>query len=240
MSISDKNSINGIFISLSLHLVVAGAFFYVSVSKSVLKEESPKPLSISLSSFELPVVQIPQESQPPKEVVQKQEVKKVVSKPVEKKIKKATIQSEIVQSTALVHEAPLQETLKSTHERVAQESAQDKFEVEKETMPDNVVQSIELSQEEYAKTNFQSIRDMVLVNLKYPHAAKRMGLQGMAEVLLTIDTNGKLLHVTLQKSSGHDVLDKSALSAAGKLCGKALPTPQKVSIVTLPIYFALN
>jgi protein TonB len=240
MSISDKNSINGIFISLSLHLVVAGAFFYVSGSKSVLKEEPPKLLSISLSSFELPVAQIAQESQLPKKIVQKQEVKKVVSKPIEKNIEKTTIQSKTTQSIVPVHEAPVQETLKSTHETLVQESTQEKFEVEKETMSDNVAQSIELSQEEYAKTNFQSIRDMVLVNLKYPHAAKRMGLQGMAEVLLTIDTNGKLLHVTLQKSSGHDVLDKSALSAAGKLCSKALPTPQKVSMVTLPIYFALN
>ena len=67
-----------------------------------------------------------------------------------------------------------------------------------------------------------------------------MGIQGCVEVTLIIDSNGKLLDVILEKSSGHEVLDKSAIKAAGELYAQALPIPQIISRVTLPINFALN
>ncbi|MDD2567426.1 MAG: energy transducer TonB, partial [Thiovulaceae bacterium] len=95
-------------------------------------------------------------------------------------------------------------------------------------------------EEEFVKTNFEIIRDMVLANLKYPNMAKRMGQTGIVELILVIDTSGKLLEVMLQKSSGYKLLDKSALQAATRLSEAILPNPQAVSRVVLPVAFALN
>lgn len=235
MSIVDKNSIKAVFVSLLLHLFIAFIFFYVSGSKSVLKEEPPKLLSISLSNFELPVVQKPHESKS-EHVVQKQEVKKVVQKPIkpiEKKVE-GLVQNRVVESAAAVQGTLIKESTEHLQTKEAQSVTESKVE-EKKSVP-----NMESMEKEFAKTNFQSIRDKVLANLKYPNTAKRMGIQGCVEVTLIIDSNGKLLDVILEKSSGHEVLDKSAIKAAGELYAQALPIPQIISRVTLPINFALN
>ena len=48
----------------------------------------------------------------------------------------------------------------------------------------------------------------------YPRAARRLGVEGNAVVLITIDAGGRVVEVKLAKSSGHDVLDAAALGAA--------------------------
>lgn len=235
MSIADKNSIKAVFVSFSLHIFIAFTFFYISGSKSVLKEEPPKLLSISLSSFELPVVQKPHESES-EHVVQKEEVKKVMQKPIksiEKKVEEI-VQNRVVESAVAVQETLIKESTEHLQTEKVQSVVESKVE-ENKSAPN--MESIE---KEFAKTNFQSIRDKVLANLKYPNTAKRMGIQGCVEVTLIIDSNGKLLDVILEKSSGHEVLDKSAIKAAGELYAQALPVPQIISRVTLPINFTLN
>jgi protein TonB len=236
MLIADKNSIKGVSVSLLLHLLIAFAFFYTLESKSVLKEEPPRLISISLSSFELPVVQKPQESEPER-VVQKQEVEKVVQKSLEKRVEEI-VQNRVVESAAAVQETIIKESTAHLQESINLKETQNmaEFKVEEKKVAPNM----ELVEKEFAKTNFQSIRDKVLANLKYPHIAKRMGMKGCVEVTLVIDPDGKLLDIVLEKSSGHDILDKSAIKAAGELYTQALPMPQIISRVTLPINFALN
>jgi protein TonB len=48
----------------------------------------------------------------------------------------------------------------------------------------------------------------------YPRAARRIGVEGEAVVLITIDAQGKVVGVELSQSSGHKVLDEAALEAA--------------------------
>ncbi|MFA5428850.1 MAG: TonB family protein [Sulfurimonas sp.] len=235
MSMADKNSIKSVFVSLVLHLFIAFTFFYVSSSKSIVEEEPPKLLSISLSSFELPVVQKPHESES-EHVVQKQEVKKVMQKPIksiEKKVEEI-VQNRVVESASAVQETLIKDSTEHLQAKEAQSVAESKVEEKKSAT------NMESMEKEFAKINFQSIRDKVLANLKYPNTAKRMGIQGCVEVTLIIDSNGKLLDVILEKSSGHEVLDKSAIKAAGELYAQALPVPQIISRVTLPINFTLN
>lgn len=238
MTTAAANGIKGFSISLLLHLVAAAFFLNLSQSKSVAQEELEKPLILSLKSFELPAASKPQKNEIPKEVVQKQEVQKTVKKSVEK----TTVRNRAVQSAEPVQETPPQETPKPLQEAFVAET--------KETAPtqndtlstaeQKIAPNEEELQSEFIKTNFQSIREKVLANLKYPNSARRMGITGCAEVTLIIDPSGKLLDVVLEKSSGHEVLDKSALQAAGELSTQALPTPQMISRVTLPIRFALN
>ena len=52
------------------------------------------------------------------------------------------------------------------------------------------------------------------VHPHYPRLAKRRGITGRVELLLTVKGNGQLKDVIIAKSSGHSILDNSALEAA--------------------------
>ncbi len=256
MLVANKNSINGFYLSLALHVAaIFSIFYFTDIKSELIAQKHPKSLSICLGSFEVPKEAVDSklaEAEP----IKQSEVKKTTEKKVERieeevvqkpKItepKKIEQKIEAVEPVKVAEAKPIQDDSSQIVEKVAN-TAQESFEIEEnfetkeEPIAKNITQSEELEQE-YEKTNFHSIRDMVLANLKYPNSARRMGLQGTVELVLVIDTNGKLLDVILHKSSGHSLLDKSAIKSAGILCNKNLPSPHRISRVTLPIYFALN
>lgn len=229
----NKNNINGFSISFVLHILVAYTLFYVVNNKIDFNQNTQEYLTISLDSFEIPKV-VPQvvkteqiiQKQTEEKVVEKQEVQNTQHVEVLKQIE---IEKKEIQNTQHVEVEDVKNISKS---EITQETL---LHVEKKEEL-----SVEEMQEAFVKTNFHSIRDKVLANLKYPPIAKRMRQSGIVELLLVIDTKGKLVDISVHKSSGHKLLDKSAMSAAGKLCTQALPIPQTISRVTLPISFALN
>lgn len=91
-----------------------------------------------------------------------------------------------------------------------------------------------------SKTDFAIIRDKVLANLVYPNIARRMGLQGVVQVALTIDANGKLVSAKIYESSGKPLLDEAALSAALEIKNIQLPKSQVMATLILPIAFKLK
>ncbi len=97
----------------------------------------------------------------------------------------------------------------------------------------------ELSKE-YAEVNFSGIRDMALKHLIYPRVAEKMGWKGVVEIKLVVGTDGKLIEATVHKSSGKEILDKSALKAALALKDELLPKPQSRSEIILPIAFRMR
>ncbi len=54
----------------------------------------------------------------------------------------------------------------------------------------------------------------VYAHIRYPRAAVRRNIQGTLELELVMDDKGGLLDITVARSSGHSMLDKSALKAA--------------------------
>jgi len=58
----------------------------------------------------------------------------------------------------------------------------------------------------------------------YPEAARRRHLQGTVRVVLTVLASGAVAHVELLHSSGHEVLDQSALAAVTRW--RFAPQPQ--------------
>lgn len=244
----NKNNINGFSISFVLHAAAALALFYMSeINRDVLKEHGPQEtISISLSSFEVP-----------KETIAKKETPKPIEapKPVEpKEVKKIVVKNE--SPKAVEH---VQKNTKPKIEPKMQPQVQEvlapkvveakKTQVPMQAKPKEIVPnlpereakaSLQDLEAEFVKTNFNSLREKVLSNLKYPHLAKRMKQSGMVELLLVIDTKGKLIDISVHRSSGYKLLDKSAAQAASKLCAQSLPVPQTISKVMLPIYFALN
>ncbi|TXS93714.1 energy transducer TonB [Parahaliea maris] len=71
---------------------------------------------------------------------------------------------------------------------------------------------IEYSQR-LAAFNTQVFR-MVNMEIRYPRAAIRRNIQGSLELDITLSSKGELLDIAVGRSSGHSMLDKSALKAA--------------------------
>ncbi len=234
-----NNNLKGFGISFGVHAAILAVILYSSSQESVANAVQEKFVTISLSSFELPKPQetVQPKVQPkPKKVEPKPEVKKEVPKPCPKPKKEQA--QEVVQE-----QLSEPEVIEEVQEVVQEEIVEQVEAIETaaaEPLETTPMPSAATLEEEFVKTNFEIIRDMVLANLKYPNMAKRMGQTGIVELILVIDTSGKLLDVMLQKSSGYKLLDKSALQAATRLSEAILPNPQAVSRVVLPVAFALN
>lgn len=77
-----------------------------------------------------------------------------------------------------------------------------------------VINAMEYSQR-LAVFNTTVLRS-VYAEIRYPRAAVRRNIQGTLELDLSVDKDGQLLDVSIAVSSGHPMLDKSALKAANK------------------------
>jgi TonB family protein len=64
-----------------------------------------------------------------------------------------------------------------------------------------------------------SFVDRIELLKHYPYIARRRGIQGTALIFVHLNKNGELKDVVLRKSSGHEILDKSAV----ELIKKATP-----------------
>ena len=77
---------------------------------------------------------------------------------------------------------------------------------------------------------------------KYPGIATRRGWEGTVRLLVRVSTEGDSEEVTVQHSSGYDVLDEAAIEAVEKwkfIPAKRGDTPVSSSVV-VPINFVLN
>lgn len=246
MLAANRGGVNGFIISFMLHAVAAFALFSVVDKKPDFNQKSQESLTISLDNFI--ASKIAPESVKVKQEVKKQEIKKV-QKPKEDVVKRVVKTEQKIEVPKQIEK---QEVKENRHVEVASKKDADESTIKQEIQsvqkadkpPLHVEKkesiSVEDMQAAFIKTNFAGIRDKVLKNLKYPSIAKRMRQSGIVELLLTIDTKGKLVNISVHKSSGYKLLDKSAMSAASKLCAQTLPIPQTLSRVTLPISFALN
>ena len=90
----------------------------------------------------------------------------------------------------------------------------------------------------YAGQNLSAISGMIHGRIHYPHIARRNNWQGKALVHFIVGTDGRTYGVQLKESSGHEVLDESALETVRALDG--LPKPPVPVAVTVPVYFRLK
>lgn len=73
-------------------------------------------------------------------------------------------------------------------------------------------------------------------HLFYPPEAISRGLEGEVVLLLTLAENGRLVSVEIARSSGHALLDRAALDAAGRI--GALPGHARQTL--FPVSFRLR
>lgn len=78
--------------------------------------------------------------------------------------------------------------------------------------------------ENYSKYILSKIKD----TLEYPFFARRRGIEGDVEVMITISQIGRLEKLEILKSSGYEILDKNTLELEGNIIFEQLP-PETVS-----------
>lgn len=80
-------------------------------------------------------------------------------------------------------------------------------------------------------------------NKRYPEIARRRGWQGLVKVMARFSTEGKVLGIMIQTSSGQNTLDEQALEMVRKSINE-LPLPSKFKgrefKITIPVDFKLE
>lgn len=90
------------------------------------------------------------------------------------------------------------------------------------------------------KRAFKSFIDN-FVRPHYPRLAKRRGITGNVELLITVQGNGILKDVQITQSSGHPMLDESALSAAKRWTFKQISSnPEEIFQLSKLVVYKFN
>lgn len=61
------------------------------------------------------------------------------------------------------------------------------------------------------------LRDEIQQHFYYPKLAQRRNWQGKVQLAFDVNTHGSIKNVTVQKTSGHEILDNAAMSALNKV-----------------------
>ncbi len=75
---------------------------------------------------------------------------------------------------------------------------------------------------------------------RYPKAARRAAMEGVTEVLFTVDKTGKITAASVSQASGKGPLDRECESLAARLVGTELGVLNPGLKLTVPIRFTLS
>jgi len=89
------------------------------------------------------------------------------------------------------------------------------------------------------EAQFSIISKLVREHLEYPYLARRMGWEGEVLLFFRLNPTGDVEEIKVLKSSGFEVLDKSAVNAV-KRASKHFPRPKQIVLIKLPIQFKLE
>lgn len=167
----------------------------------------------------------------------------------------STALNEAVEDTATVDPQEAAAASTSTSEPVLLASAAPTLEMIQPAMVDSMASDV-INAMEYSRRLAvfnTSVMRRVYTEIRYPRAAVRRNIQGTLELDLNVDKNGQLLNVSIAVSSGHDMLDNSALEAANKaFSGKPMQEIDHVArseykeeggeklIIPIPVSFILT
>jgi len=179
--------------------------------------EKPKPIEPPPP----PVIEKPKPIEPPP-----------VIEPIPEKIEEPIPQDVIPKEDAVpIYEEPIQEPVQEVTPRVDQE----KIEREKKQLQQRKMDAVELF------TN--NLAFHISKFKKYPRIAMRRNWQGMVLVKMVMLDNGNIQSLSIEKSSGYEVLDNEAM----KMIERAKPLPKPPDILAgdevniyVPVSFALN
>ena len=83
------------------------------------------------------------------------------------------------------------------------------------------------------------ISKIIQNNITYPYIARKMGWEGKVIISFVLTKEGKINFLTVEKSSGYDVLDKNAIKTIKKV-SKYFPLPPHDVKIRIPISYKLD
>lgn len=95
------------------------------------------------------------------------------------------------------------------------------------------------AEEEYLDNHLSAIRDVLVKYRKYPNQAVRLKQEGSASISFRLKSNGEVEDITVQSSSGYDILDSDALNLIAKTA-HYFPRPPKSIRITVPLRYSLK
>ncbi len=90
----------------------------------------------------------------------------------------------------------------------------------------------------YLKAHYSYIKDLILKHLIYPAKARRMGWEGKVITSFIVSSAGNAKDVRIARSSGHQILDESAVRAIND--ASPFPKPPAEAQIIIPILYRLN
>jgi len=97
----------------------------------------------------------------------------------------------------------------------------------------------EIDRVKLAREFLAVLRSRISASKEYPVAAQRMGLTGSVTVSFVVGPDSYFHQVAVKRSSGHEVLDRAALSAVSKLSGEVL-RPAELGVTDLKTSIVLR
>jgi protein TonB len=93
-------------------------------------------------------------------------------------------------------------------------------------------------QKRYLREHFEYISALILKNLRYPPAARRMGWSGNVVVSFVVLENGSAEDIKVMKSSGFTLLDTNAVETVRKV--SPFPKPPVRAELRIPVQYRLD
>jgi protein TonB len=85
----------------------------------------------------------------------------------------------------------------------------------------------------------EALRARIIDNIRYPPQARSRGWKGTVLLLASLDAQGRLQELTVQKSSGHSVLDQAAAALVRRVTPIGNPLGRPLAI-EIPIVYELK
>ena len=249
------NYLKGFFVSLTIHLLVLGAFILgvnslehpkdntrtVDISAFTIEKPESKPVAEEPKKIVLPK----KEQMPPKPkskpLPQQKKIEKVVAPPVvPQKVQAPVEMSEpkLVSDTGMKEYVPVTAPQSSKPEQFSgtgyvgkptEDSAQEQAPAKNSGAG---------AASNYMRINLDSLRKSIYGKLVYPRQAKMMGLKGVTDLRFRILKNGSVERISVNKSSGYSILDDAAKDAV--LDAAPLPVPTEDITIVLSVSFTLR
>ena len=208
-------------VSLGIHLLIIGMILFVSAWITPQRQIVRIDLSVEDTIREAVP---PPPTQPPVAVKAPEPVRQHVREP-----------TPAVHEVQAEKQAPLPEPVIENQEPVKEITAPVKQAAVSGGIPQP--RSVESERTGYLKSQFFYIRDLVQKKAFYPKVAKMQGWEGQVMVSFIILLDGRAKDISVTKSSGKDVLDRSAMTAVR--LASPFPKPPATVELNLPITYKL-
>ena len=223
-----KRYFSSFFIAIFFYTLFGVGIFYTFANDKIIIEKTKETKIISLNHIELkdevlvqqteikeqnPILEVKQEIQTPKPIIQK-------------KIEKKVIEKKIVEKN---EQKPIQKVEENSNTKVLDNPTFTKKEIHSEP-------PVVDEKKEYLDKYLVQIRESINQNIKYPQKAKKLSIEGIVIVKFKITESGIVEDILI--IDGHKFLQNSTIEAIVE-ASKSFPKINKSIEIQIPIEYKL-